>query len=40
MKLLREWKERQSGRELTIVAGDIHHGGHTDIFYEKKPLFK
>ena len=37
---LRDWKERRSGRELTIVGGDVHLGGYTEIFHQGKPMFK
>lgn len=40
LDLLREWKERRNGRELTIVGGDVHLGGMTDVFYKKKPIFQ
>jgi len=37
---LRDWKEAKPGREVTLIGGDIHIGGHTDVFYKGKRAFK
>lgn len=40
LDLLRTWKERRDGRDIILVGGDVHVGGHTDVFYHDKPVFK
>jgi len=39
LNLIRGWKERRAGRELLVVAGDIHLGGTTDIMYGGQKIF-
>ncbi|EWS74824.1 PhoD-like phosphatase (macronuclear) [Tetrahymena thermophila SB210] len=42
LKKLYDWKfdPKFQGREVTIVCGDLHLGGHTDIYFKKKQAFK
>ncbi|KAL4475120.1 hypothetical protein ABPG74_001816 [Tetrahymena malaccensis] len=42
LKKLYDWKfdPKFNGREVTIVCGDLHLGGHTDIYFKKKQAFK
>ncbi|HEV2860399.1 MAG TPA: alkaline phosphatase D family protein [Pyrinomonadaceae bacterium] len=38
---LRKWKDAAPGqRELLVVGGDVHVGGHTDILHEDETVFK
>jgi len=40
VRALREWKKAAPGqRELLIVGGDVHVGGHTHVMHEKRPIF-
>lgn len=34
------WRSKNKSREVTLVAGDVHFGGHTEIFQNGKPCFK
>ena len=36
---LRDWKVAKPGREVTILDGDVHMGGFTDITYKDKFAF-
>ena len=40
LDILRGWKEHKGNREITLIGGDVHIGGYTEVFYKKKPLFK
>jgi len=40
LTILREWKFLKEGRELVIICGDIHTGGHTDIYYGKQKVLQ
>lgn len=40
LDLLRQWKAEKEGREVTLIGGDIHFAGHTDIFYQNTKAFK
>jgi phosphodiesterase/alkaline phosphatase D-like protein len=40
LRALRRWKDAAPGRELVIVAGDAHVGGHTEIFHEDTKIFE
>ncbi|KAL4430485.1 hypothetical protein ABPG74_005410 [Tetrahymena malaccensis] len=42
LKKLYDWKFQNTNlnREVTIICGDIHFGGHTDIYFQNKPAFK
>jgi len=40
LNLLKDWKAGKKGRELTLIGGDVHIGGHTDLFFGKKGVFK
>ncbi|KAL4475540.1 hypothetical protein ABPG72_009229 [Tetrahymena utriculariae] len=42
LKRLYDWKFQNANvnREVTIICGDIHFGGHTDIYFKNKPAFK
>jgi hypothetical protein len=40
LRALRRWKERGNGsREVLVVGGDLHVGGHTNIKYKDKLIF-
>ena len=38
--LLNNWKRAGSQREVLVLAGNVNHGGYSDIIYNKQPLFK
>jgi len=40
MTILRYWKEQKSGRDITLISGNVSIGGHTEIFYKGERLFK
>ena len=41
VRALREWKQAIPGeRELLVVGGDVHVGGHTDIKHDDTTIFK
>lgn len=42
LKMLYDWKFKPDypRREVTIICGDLHLGGHTDIYYKNKKAFK
>jgi hypothetical protein len=41
VRALREWKEANLGqRELLVVGGDVHVGGHTEIEHAGSTIFK
>ena len=33
--LLRRWQSKNPNKELLIVGGDVHLGGHTELYYHK-----
>lgn len=40
LRTLRRWKEAGRGaRDLIVVAGDVHVGGHTRILHRGRPVF-
>jgi len=39
-EILRKWKLRREGGEVTLIGGDVHVGGHTEIFDKEDRLFK
>ena len=38
--LLKKWKKAKCGREITLIGGDVHVGGHTDLYYKDEGVFK
>jgi len=42
LTLLKSWQAAREGRKVVVVAGDVHHGGHTVIYNqgEDVPLFE
>ena len=41
IRLLRRWKEDEFGkREFLVVGGDVHLGGHTEVFHNERLIFK
>jgi len=39
LELLRSWKLAKSGRQVTILDGDVHMGGYTNIYYQRDFAF-
>mgnify|MGYP002620199319 CR=1 FL=1 len=39
-QIFMDWKAKVPGRDLTIIGGDIHIGGHTDIYCNGERAFK
>jgi phosphodiesterase/alkaline phosphatase D-like protein len=40
IRALRVWKEERPDRELLVLGGDVHVGGHTEIRHDGKPIYR
>lgn len=40
LRRLRVWKQAAPDRELLVVGGDVHIGGHTEIRHDGRPVFR
>lgn len=40
IRLLRRWKEASDDRNVLVIGGDVHVGGHTSIEHYDKEIFK
>jgi len=40
IRLLREWKGADGHREVQVVGGDVHVGGHTDVLHHGTTVFR
>lgn len=40
IEALNEWKLRRPGREVLVLGGDVHCGGHSNVMKDSKVLFR